>query len=241
MSYKYLDFQTKEGMIDAVIQAYNVFSSILINANLKGIRAVEDHLFPEEFSKVEVKSSSISEDAKLYASREQAELENWPRNAKILEIGVCSGVHLLSIAKNLKPKLIHGVDINLKQLNRSITLELDKYASDERKIEIFEANSIEFLKNMVEQENSYDVIYIDALHRYPYVAKEIELSMKLLSKGGKLVLNDYCLWFVPSMEPCGVIKAVNELLDQNENLIVEYYAINDRDVCIGQQATLHSH
>ena len=32
-----------------------------------------------------------------------------------------------------------------------------------------------------------------------------------------------------------VIKAVNEILDKNEYLQVEYYAINDRDVCISQR------
>ena len=203
MSHRYNNLSTEQGIIDSVVDAYNVFWSLLTHANKNGIQAVEKYLFPDEYSSIEVKPKSISKTAKLYAEREEAEIENWPQNARILEIGVCSGVHLLSMAKNLKPRLLHGVDIDLSQLNKKYTDEMSRIASSNIEIKVFEGNSIQHLSNLVEQKAEYDVVYIDAMHRYQYVAKEIELSLKILSKKGKLVLNDYCLWFVPSMEPSG--------------------------------------
>ena len=62
--------------------------------------------------------------------------------------------------------------------------------------------------------------------------KELQLSSKLIDVGGHVAFNDYLSWFVGSMEPCGVVKAVNDFLDKNENWKVEHFAINERDICI---------
>ena len=96
----------------------------------------------------------------------------------------------------------------------------------------WECNSHAFLRQQIEEKIGYDVIYIDSSHWHSIVSQEIALASKLLNKGGRMVLNDYQNWFVDAMEPCGVVKSVNEFLGLNCEWKVEYFALNDCDISL---------
>jgi predicted O-methyltransferase YrrM len=60
-----------------------------------------------------------------------------------------------------------------------------------------------------ESQERYDLIFLDALHDYESVKKDIEKAMQLIAPGGIIAGHDYR----PSW--AGVIKAVDEKFDQN--------------------------
>ena len=222
--------ETQEGYINAVRDSFKTFFSLLRHGNIHGI-AVTKAIFPDEYDSQALPESSLLSGCKLYADRESGEKQHLHRNGKILEIGVAGGAHAASLIQNLNPTTFHGVDINFEQLMDEYKITLENHAK-EGKLQLHQADSVKFLEKMLAHNKKYDLIYIDANHWYQFVNKELQLSAKLVDVGGHIVLNDYRMWFVSSMQPCGVIKATNNFLNDNENWKVEYFAINDRDICL---------
>ena len=189
-------------------------------------------MFPQEYNQeATLDESSIRDGAKLFACRETAESSIWPKNSRILEIGVASGRHSQSIIMNSSPTLFHGVDINLSQLSNE-SKKFFQQASQSINLIFWEGLSHDFLKQQIEAEIKYDIIYIDSAHWHSVVSQEIAMACKLLSKGGRMVLNDYQYWFIDAMEPCGVVRAVNEFLELNRDWQIEYFALNDCDISL---------
>ena len=225
--------ETHKGVTNAVIDSFKTFSSLLRLANIAGILVV-NKLFPEEYeSKKNLLESNILQGCTAYANRATAEKKHLKHGGKILEIGVASGSHASSLVQSLRPSAFHGVDIQLKEgLRDEHRAILENYGTNLGELKLYQCDSIKFLEERVEQKEAYDFIYIDANHKYAYVNKELELSAKLVNIGGHIVLNDYMVWFVRSMEPCGVIKATNNFLNENKNWKVEYFTFNDNDICL---------
>ena len=222
--------ETKEGIINTAKDAFKTFNSLLRIGNLQGIRVTRE-LFPEEYGSKGLLESNLLQDCKLYANRETGEKTHLQQKSKVLEIGVASGAHAASLIQNLNPATFTGVDIDFGQLKDEHKVVLENHASKGR-LQLHQTDSAKFLETKIAQGENYDFIYIDANHWHSFVKRELELSAKLIGVGGHIVLNDYLLWFISSMEPCGVIKATNDFLHDNENWKVEYFAINDRDICL---------
>lgn len=81
-------------------------------------------------------------------------------------------------------------------------------------VEVIRTSSTDFLQNIME-ENSIDAIYIDALHTYKAVKKELEDSRKVVKPDGIIMSHDYAKRF------SGVIKAVTEFCE-TYNLEISY-------------------
>ena len=176
--------------------------------------------------------SSILPNCKFYADRATGEQYHLQKKGKILEVGIAQGAHAASLIKNLNPSTFHGVDISLENLSDENKAVFHEHGSKGNIVMLRQFDSIRFLEEKIESNETYNSIYIDASHWHEFVHREIELSSRLVDIGGHIVLNDYCAWFVRSMEPCGVIKATNNFLHRNKNWKVEYFAVNDCDICI---------
>ena len=110
-------------------------------------------------------------------------------NKRYLEIGVQKGRMFYRIDADLKV----GVDPNFRispltkiknwKLNRKADLSFFKMTSD---------NFFEKLKNHRLRSTVYDVIFIDGLHTYEQVLKDIHSSLKVLAPNGIIYLHD-CL------------------------------------------------
>ena len=223
--------ETKEGILRAIRDTFRVFSSLLRIGSAQGMSPMR-MLFPAEFDSELLQESSIMSDCKLYAHRATGEKNHLQHKGKFLEIGVAGGCHAASLIKNLNPSTFDGVDLVLGSVKEENRIVFKNHESKGNKIEFHQVDSVKFLEEKITEKANYDMIYIDANHWYEFVKKELELSSRLVGIGGHIILNDYVMWFVNSMEPCGVIRATNNFLQENRNWRVEYFAINDRDICI---------
>jgi len=111
------------------------------------------------------------------------------------EVGLYEGrtsFHLLKKCKKLES--IYGIDIKL----REEALHLQFFD----KIELIEKSSVEAAKQF--EDNSLDIVFLDADHKYKSVKEDIEAWYPKVRKGGILSGHDfrYTEW--------GVIKAVTE-------------------------------
>lgn len=94
-------------------------------------------------------------------------------NSNYLEIGVDQG-STFDYIENVKLK--HGVDPY--GVSKSITHQM--------------TSQLFFAMNKYFFHNTYDIIFIDALHLFEYTQFEIEESLKILNPGGVIVLHDTC-------------------------------------------------
>ena len=227
----YEELESEQGLINAVTQSFRIFNSLLRIANNSGI-AMSEKLFGAQMKPKRLPESSLLSSCRIYANRSTAEKNHLQHKCKLLEIGVATGSHAASLIQSLNPSTFHGVDMRTNQLSEKYLKILRGHATQGNIVQIYESDSVEFLKEQVSRDQVYDIIYIDANHWHHFVKPELELSSKLISIGGHIVLNDYVKFFPNSMEPCGVIKAVNDFLETNDNWKIEYFAINDNDICI---------
>jgi predicted O-methyltransferase YrrM len=157
-------------------------------------------------------------------------------NAKILEIGVFKGDFLDYLVKNCKIELIDAVDLfqgnahsgdadgnNVVwyDIEKSYIELLEKY-KDMPNIRIHKANSIDFLQG--QEDNTYDIIYIDGDHSYNGVKQDLLNAYTKVKNGGYIMGHDYEM----NMEKAktfykfGTKKAVDEFcLEYNETIIAK--------------------
>jgi hypothetical protein len=216
--------------LSSVESAYKLFASSLRDLNLKGISTTWQ-IFPDEYSAAKINDEQLSSSSRIFAARETAEKAMWKHRGSILEIGVASGDHAVSLINSTQAVSYCGIDINFSQLSESSKKCLNELSSS-CNIQLIQKNSIVALNELIENSCCYDSIYIDANHWHYYVAGELGLCSKLVATGGRIVLNDYLDWFVGSMEPCGVKRAVNEFLLSNPGWCIDYFAINDCDISL---------
>ena len=219
----------------SVQAAYKLFSSSLRDANLKGIRATYE-MFPDEYSDIRLGEASLSQSCRLFATRSMAEKTLWKQFGSILEIGVASGDHAVSLITSTNAKSYCGIDINFGQLRESSKEKLNSLSTN-CDIQFIQNNSLVVLDGFVRQSRFFDSIYIDASHWHFFVSQELDFCSKLLADNGRIVLNDYLEWFVGSMEPCGVKRAVNEFLSFNPDWSIDYFAVNDCDISLIRKQT----
>ena len=109
---------------------------------------------------------------------------------KCLEIGRFTGLSSLCIAKGLPDKgNLIAVDNSEEYL--SIAEKYWKMAGLDSKIESIIGDGVEVMQSMIDRQNYFDFIFIDAdKNNYPHY---YELSLKLLSSNGIIII-DNMLW-----------------------------------------------
>ncbi|MBD2841038.1 class I SAM-dependent methyltransferase [Erythrobacter rubeus] len=129
----------------------------------------------------------------------------------IAEIGVDRGDFSLELLTRCEPLKLHLFDIDIERLvNPTILEELE---SGENRVKTHVGDSGLNMSRM--PDNYFDVIYIDADHRYDGVKRDIEASVPKLKSDGVLIFNDYAVWSPASMYHCGVARAVHEFCLNN--------------------------
>ena len=226
-------FRTEDSTesLEMVKGVYKLLVSLFRQLNLQQVSPTKS-LFGNEYSKVMLPEVVLHENARLFADRSTAEQRTWKKGGSVLEIGVARGGHAVSLVRTTSARQYHGIDLNFDQLSEENKDALSKFGP-EVDIKLFQGLSADILSKLKASNQKYDTIYIDANHWYHFVQQEINICSTLVDVGGRIVLNDYLEWFVGSMEPCGVKKAVNEFLnDHQDSWTVDYFAVNDCDISL---------
>ena len=144
-------------------------------------------------------------DCKMVAQRELI-LDDMQTNGRIAEVGVQHGNFSQEILARCAPAKLHLVDSALTLFGVA-----ERFAGeiDEGQVELHEGDSSTELSRF--PDDYFDVIYIDADHRYDGVKKDIDEAVRKISPTGTLIFNDYVFWSPTECAPYGVIHAVNEL------------------------------
>tara|TARA_Y100001963_G_scaffold151396_1_gene234156 strand:- start:6934 stop:7836 length:903 start_codon:yes stop_codon:yes gene_type:complete len=168
---------------------------------------------------------------------------------RVLEIGVDKGQTTFPLCHNLsmleRSWLYEGVDI---KMNPDVAMTVASMStifcpSTEPNIPVppnvlfYEKNSLEFLKDAVENEIKYNLILIDGDHNYYTVQKELELAQQLALPSTIIICDDYStkwayedLYYAESegyeendiatkrqkTEKVGVRPAIHDFIDKTE-------------------------
>ena len=137
------------------------------------------------------------------------------KDFKYLEIGAFEGNSFLFVTKELKPTISYAVDPwldsndeiaeNMTLIEKNFDYNLSDINSNFKKIK---KKSDKFF---FENNEHFDVIYIDGSHNYPDVFLDANNSWKILNKNGILIFDDY--FFHYPENPKGYVGfAVNNFL-----------------------------
>lgn len=128
---------------------------------------------------------------------------SFPKEMKVMEIGVFRGDFSNFIFTELNPKELHMVDLfegmmdsgdvdgnntSVINLNESFESLKNKY-STHNNVFIKKGRSIDILNEY--EDNYFDLIYIDGDHSYLGVQNDLELAFKKIKNGGYICGHDY--------------------------------------------------
>ena len=155
-------------------------------------------------------------------------------NPNIVEIGVFKGELLDYLVKNCNFKSIDAVDlfegvtcsgnadgndVVYYDVGKSYLELLEKY-KDTPNINIHKSNSINFLQN--QEDNYYDIIYIDGDHSYNGVKNDLFNAYRTIKNGGYIMGHDYEMNMkkAKNIYNFGVQQAVDEFcITYKQNII----------------------
>ena len=139
-----------------------------------------------------------------------------PKNLIVAELGVFRGEFSKEMLESITPKELHLIDIwegmmgsadkdgknfNMANLN-DLYNGLQTLYKDNPVVKFHKGDSCAVLSQF--PDNYFDVVYIDSVHTYQHVLRELEMSYKKVKDGGYILGHDYC------QQTNGVILAVNE-------------------------------
>jgi hypothetical protein len=164
---------------------------------------------------------------KIFKTREDL-VKVLPKGMSIAEIGVFRGEFSKFIFENMNPSHLSLVDIfeghmgsGDKDGNNMTYVILDneyeslkKHFSFNDNVNIFKGKSVDFLKSI--DDDSLDMVYIDASHEYQDVKMDLELSFHKVKKDGFICGHDYVS---PRFD--SVVTAVNEFCEE-KGLKIKY-------------------
>jgi hypothetical protein len=179
----------------------------------------------QEYS--EVPEANLRE-SRIYSNR-TAMLEALPikMGGRALEIGVALGDFSRAIIDRMKPEVFYAADIFQMHeveshwgtpstvLFNSMTHEeffRDRFKSDP--VNVLAGPSSQTLSQI--EDESLDFIYVDAEHTYQPVKADGETGLRKLRSGGIMIFNDYTLFDQYMGVSYGVVRAVNELINQHD-------------------------
>ena len=158
---------------------------------------------------------------KEFELREEMYHEMIPKNKVGAELGVCRGINAVQLYFASKPQKMYLVDLwhNNKQAksNRVLEFQPNNYYDQvknmfskevkENKVVIKRTDSIEWLSSL--KDDSLDWVYLDSLHYYDHIKKEISLSLDKIKSGGLIMGHDF---HSGDAQRTGVIRAVIEAI-----------------------------
>lgn len=158
----------------------------------------------------------------IFNTREELFL-TFKNDLVIVELGVFKGEFSKFIHKNLNPKKLYLVDLfegyigsgdkdgnNMEYTDLSNEhTNLSNFFSGQNNVSIIKSSTTDFLKNM--EDESIDLIYIDADHEYLSVVNDLSLSYSKIKHGGLICGHDYVS---PRFD--GVVRAVNEFCNEKK-------------------------
>ncbi len=134
-------------------------------------------------------------------------LDKVAKGGVIAEIGVDTGNFSQEILQRCQPSELHLFDIDASRVQNKITLAALNDANNRAKLHVGDSST----SMSALPDGTFDIIYIDADHKYEGVVKDIEASLPKLKPDGAFIFNDYAVWSPTSMFHCGVARAVHEL------------------------------
>lgn len=175
----------------------------------------------QEYSEI---AESKLKHSRLYSNR-KAMLEALPikKRGRALEIGVALGNFSRVILDRMKPKVFYAADTFEMHKTEShwgtpssilfnnMTHEgfyLDRFKNEP--VVALTGPSHQTLRQI--EDNSLDLIYVDAEHTYEPVKADAETGLRKLRRGGIMIFNDYTLFDQYMGVSYGVVRAVNEMI-----------------------------
>lgn len=147
---------------------------------------------------------------------------------RICEVGVLNGTFSKFAMETLEDfEIYYLVDRSFDK----ITADLDNYNS---KIVKLEGDSSMVMDKGIPNA-SLDLIYIDGDHSYKGVAKDTEVALRKIKKGGFIIFNDYSCFNQACITPYGVLKCVHELLASHPKSRIVSLSLSPvdlKDICI---------
>jgi hypothetical protein len=191
-------------------------------------------------------------DARLFSDRFQQMLhihdllgQEGIDRPSILEIGVGFGWFSKFLIHTFNPRRFAGLDLfqfhtydELWGVNVADTLKGRPHADFYRdeisamfdgELIVAEGPSSETIAQLADA--SFDVIYIDASHVYHEVIADARASLLKVRPGGFIVFNDYTMTDHLSRVEYGVVKAANEIIDEDDRLKVIGFALDPQMFC----------
>jgi len=183
---------------------------------------------------VEVDESRFS-NATLHWKRESACLSLTIKPKSILEIGTLAGDFADFLIKAYLPDKTVLVDYfdaaDYVFGEQRFTPEThysyvkNRFKNDPT-IELLKGESSKMLSQLINRNQKFDFIYIDAGHTLEDVTRDLELSHQLLNPGGIIGLNDYIMTDYYYDTVYGVVQATNLFLLHHIEYSVEAFAFN---------------
>lgn len=169
------------------------------------------------------------ENCKIISGRHNA-LPYMPKNLVCAEIGVAYGEFSEQILQIMQPKELHLIDFYCwgdffgKDYFEKSGLNHEQYVTKK-----FENNENVIIKKgyshkVLEKypDDYFDYIYVDGGHDYDSVKKDISVLKRKVKNNGIIAFNDYTYFSMHENYEYGVLRAVNEFLDEGEHEILMY-------------------
>jgi Methyltransferase domain len=162
--------------------------------------------------------------ARLFSCRERMIEELGPKNAVVGEVGVDIGEFTEHILNVLHPSAFRAFDIftaHQYEIIRGVpshTLfkgKTHRAFYEQRFAQHPEVATVEGLASDTLcsfPEKWFDLLYIDANHRYEFVKSDVASALPRLKDNGLLIFNDYILWSHEEGYLYGVVPVVNDLI-----------------------------
>jgi hypothetical protein len=165
-------------------------------------------------------------DARLYSDRLHMIDSLGPANADaVVELGVAVGQFSRAMIQRYDPSKFYAIDtFKLHEVetlwgrtprdffkNKThLEYYLDGLAAYSDRVIALQGDGAEQLAQI--EDNSIDVIYIDGSHHYADVARDSEVAVRKVKRGGVIIFNDYILWSHRENMWYGVVSVVNHLV-----------------------------
>jgi Methyltransferase domain len=184
------------------------------------------------------------DNARLFANRKDL-ISSIPsiQGGVVAEVGVAHGDFSEFLIDQLKPKRFVAFDLftmhewgvawedtTANLLNNMTHLEFYKRRFADRSAEVVIEVGMSHLTLGKYPNKSFDLIYIDADHRYEAVKKDAEVAKNKVADNGFLIFNDYMRFDHLEGQLYGVVRAVNELI-VNDNWVVCGFALQREMYC----------
>ncbi len=197
-----------------------------------------------DYKNINVDNLTISPEqlvnAKIYTNRWEW-IKSLPEQLNIIEVGVASGDFSEHILNNINPKNLYLVDFYDQgdpmlarpgKERRYVEGENYDYVVNRFKnnsnVKVVKANSQEYLPILAtEMPKQFDMVYLDASHKFVDVCGDLDSAVKLLGPDGIVAFNDY-IFADENGEKYGVVEAANKFLYANRDWEVVGFALDER-------------